>query len=97
MIDHLSQEVRDDYPGAPKDGDVRVYKLLGIRKKRPIMVDDVIVQQGRVAYTIPNSRGLADSYLINDNGKRKTIAFVDRELPTDDPLKSKQAQEFYVL
>jgi hypothetical protein len=94
MIDHLSKELQKMYPGPPKEGDVRVYRLTGITKKKPIMVDGAQAQQGRVAYTIPNTRGLASSYLINDpygeKKGRKSIAFVERELPTDDPEKSKQ-------
>ena len=88
---HLSKPLRDQYPGAPAKGEERVYKLLGITKKRPIMVDGVITHEGRSGYNIPNSRNFPSSYVIRDTANtRKNVVLIERMIPTDDPKKPKQ-------
>jgi len=88
---HLSKQLRDQYPEAPSKGEERVYKLLGITKKRAIMVDGAITHEGRSGYNIPNSRNFPSSYVIRDTtNTRKNIVLIERMIPTDDPKKPKQ-------
>jgi hypothetical protein len=76
MLETLSQELQDKYT-PPRQNEVRVYRLDGIRKKK--------VKEGVSAYTVPNSRQLPTSYIVNDKGEHKTVALTTRLKPTKDP------------
>lgn len=78
MLDHLSKELREAYT-PPKQGEVRIYRLTNIRKKKS--------KEGVSAYTVPNSRTVPDSYTVMDKGEPKSIVYTSRLLPTQDPNK----------
>lgn len=83
MLEHLSDKLQNLYPGRPKEGEFRSYKLAKIRKGRP-------KADGGRAYVIPTSKSLPSSYPILDNGEKKNISYIERILPTEDPTKVKQ-------
>ena len=75
MIDHLSNVIRDKYPGRPKQGEDRVYKLLFTRVTRD--------SEGNSRLIAPYSRVLPSSYVIFDpvDETRKTIRLIKDVVP----------------
>jgi len=82
MLEHLSDEMRALYPGRPAKGEIRKYVLDGIRKRA--------TPEGGQTYTMPNSRSLPTSYPVMDGDVEKSIVYVNRVLPTEDPNKTTQ-------
>lgn len=84
MLEELSQELQDQYT-PPRANEVRVYRLDGIRRKK--------VREGVSAFTVPNSRQLPTSYVVNDDGVHKTVALTTRLKPTKDPKVTQRVVE----
>lgn len=87
MLKHLSKKLQESYPGRPKKGEVRRYKLTSI-------VKGIKGTDGNRPYRIPQSKSLPHSYPILDDGEHKNIVMVDRIVPTDNPKKAKQILGF---
>lgn len=83
IIDHLSKNLRDKYPGRPAVNRPRKYVLLGVKMKTLIDEDGVTTV---TVLECPKSYTLPSSYVIRDGDELKTISLVEKELPA--PLTS---------
>jgi hypothetical protein len=76
MIDHLSEEIKREYPGRPKADEDRVYRLLGIKVKRD--------SENNSRLEAPNNRLLPSAYVLFDHvkGQRTKITYVSDQVPS---------------